>query len=99
MSQCAETLNGYLVKSQCFCLNEEIAPHDLASLIDGSGNGLKSNADEQLLIHLSLNTTFKLTSVKLLLPRLKIIFFLHVTYTLKHCMMAIKVYFIYINPI
>ena len=64
----AESLNSYLVKSQCYCLNEEPAPHSHLSIIDGSGNTLKSNADEQLLLHLSLNTTVKLTSLKLLVP-------------------------------
>ena len=64
----AESLNSYLVKNQCYCLNEEPAPHSHTSIIDFSGNALKSNADEQLLLHLSLNTTVKLTSLRLLVP-------------------------------
>ena len=63
-----EVLNQYLVKSQCFCLNEENIPHSHTSLFDGIGNALRSNADEQLLLHLSLNQTVKLMSIKLIVP-------------------------------
>ena len=61
-------MNQYLVKGQCYCLNEEVAPHNWSALFDGSDASLKSNTDEQLLLHLSLNHTVKLSSIRLTVP-------------------------------
>lgn len=62
-----EHLNQYLSKSQCYCLNED-ATLNLANLLMGTGTGLKSNADEQLLIHLAMNQTVKVSNIRLTLP-------------------------------
>jgi hypothetical protein len=57
-----ESLNKFLNKSLSYCLNED-ALYSHGNLFDGSNEPLKSNADEQLLLHLSLIQTVKLTSI------------------------------------
>ena len=61
-------LNHLFSKSACYCLNEDsVCSH--TNLFDGeSANPLKSNADEQLLLHLAFNQTVKLVSITFGVP-------------------------------
>ncbi len=65
----ASNLNPLFNKSACYCLNEDsVCSH--VNLFDGEGaNPLRSNADEQLLLHLAFNQTVKLVSVTFGVPR------------------------------
>ena len=62
-----ENLNQFLGKSSCYCLNEDLT-HNHKNLFESSGNVLKSNADEQLLLHLSFIQTVNLHSLKIIVP-------------------------------
>ncbi len=64
----AENLNSYLSKASCFCLNED-TQNTHKNLFNGSGLPLTSNADEQLLLHLSMNQTVKLNQIRFNLPQ------------------------------
>lgn len=62
-----EDLSGLFNKTECYCLNEDsVANH--TNLFEAGSTLLTSNADEQLLIHLSLRQTVKLTSIALVCP-------------------------------
>lgn len=64
-----ENLTPLLNRSKSHCLNENQS-HPWTNLVAGGGSALslKSDADEQLLLTLSLNTTVKLTALVLGLP-------------------------------
>ena len=62
MSGGEEDVNPLLNKTECFCLNESSSsPH--SNVIELGSSLLTSNDDEQLLLHLSLRQTVKLTSI------------------------------------
>ena len=63
----AENINPFLRMDQCYCLNEDaISPLNNLFLQDLSV--LRSNADEQLIIHLVFKETVKLDRLMLVLP-------------------------------
>jgi hypothetical protein len=63
-----ENINSLLSKSGCFCLNEDTrAPH--SNLFVGDHTlPLRSDADEQLLLHLAFNQTVRLSRVEIGIP-------------------------------
>lgn len=65
-----ENLTPLLAKSSCYCLNE-LPSKPWTNLITGdrSTPGCTSDADEQLLLHLALNQTVKLTALTIGLPK------------------------------
>jgi hypothetical protein len=63
MSTAPLCINDQLVKTGCYCLNES-APNQYTNLFVGDHTlGLKSDSDEQLIIHLAFLQTFKLSSI------------------------------------
>lgn len=58
-----ENVNEHLIKEQCYCLNEDLAAPHSNLFIGDDALVLTSNADEQLLLHLSFRQTIKLTSI------------------------------------
>jgi hypothetical protein len=68
MAASGENLGSLLSKSECYCLNEDVrAPH--TNLFVGDHTlPLRSDADEQLLLHLALNQTVKLSSIEIGIP-------------------------------
>lgn len=67
-STAGENITTLLQKNQCCCLNEDLkAPH--TNLFVGDHTlPLRSDADEQLLLHLGFNQTMKLSSIILGIP-------------------------------
>ena len=67
-STAGDNITSLLQKSQCCCLNEDLkAPH--TNLFVGDHTlPLRSDADEQLLLHLGFNQTMKLSSIILGIP-------------------------------
>ena len=67
-STVGENITTLLQKNQCCCLNEDLkAPH--TNLFVGDHTlPLRSDADEQLLLHLGFNQTMKLSSIILGIP-------------------------------
>lgn len=60
---------GLLAKSSCYCLNEAPTKPWTHLLVDAPLSAVcSSDADEQLLLHLSLNQTVKLTALSFGLP-------------------------------
>ncbi len=68
MANKGEDLNGLLARNLCYCLNED-PRNDHSHLFAGDHTlFLRSDADEQLLLHFTFNQTVKLTSISLGLP-------------------------------
>lgn len=61
-------INDQFVKSACYCLNES-APNQYTNLFVGDHTlGVKSDSDEQLIIHLAFLQTFKLSGISFGIP-------------------------------
>ena len=59
-----ENLNDQIAKSGCYCLNEDTRHPFTNLLLVGDQNlPLKSDTDEQLLLHLTFNQTVKLNEI------------------------------------
>lgn len=64
----SENITTFLDKASCFCLNEDIK-HSHKNLFMGDSTlPLKSDCDEQLLIHLAFQSTVKLAYIDIGLP-------------------------------
>jgi hypothetical protein len=65
MAAQGENLTGELAKTACYCLNEEPS-HAYQNLFMGDHTlFLRSDADEQLLLHLAFNQTVSLKKVEI----------------------------------
>lgn len=61
-------INDQFVKSGCYCLNES-ASNQYTNLFVGDHTlGVRSDSDEQMIIHLAFLQTFKLSSVSFGIP-------------------------------
>ena len=61
-------INDQLLKTGCYCLNES-ATNQYTNLFVGDHTlGLRSDSDEQLIIHLAFLQTFKLSSITFGIP-------------------------------
>lgn len=68
MSTAPVCINDQFQKTGCYCLNES-APNQYTNLFCGDHTlGVRSDSDEQLIIHLAFNQTFKLSSVQFGVP-------------------------------
>ena len=63
-----ENVTNWILKSECYCLNEDVrAPH--SNLFVGDSTlALQSDCDPQLLLHIAFQQTLKLSSLELGIP-------------------------------
>eukprot|EP00428_Durinskia_dybowskii_P075234 CAMPEP_0170392716 /NCGR_PEP_ID=MMETSP0117_2-20130122/20340_1 /TAXON_ID=400756 /ORGANISM="Durinskia baltica, Strain CSIRO CS-38" /LENGTH=163 /DNA_ID=CAMNT_0010648871 /DNA_START=36 /DNA_END=527 /DNA_ORIENTATION=+ len=68
MAAAPACINDQLVKTGCYCLNES-AVNQFTNLFVGDHTlGVRSDSDEQLIIHLAFLQTFKLSSIAFGVP-------------------------------
>lgn len=61
-------INDQFLKNACYCLNES-APNQYTNLFVGDHTlGVKSDSDEQLIIHIAFLQTFKLSGISFGIP-------------------------------